>query len=56
MLGSSGANSKKSKGRAKWQRHFRDNYEVKCTKNITTELLLETCDELSDSVFTATWD
>jgi hypothetical protein len=54
MLGSSGTISKKSKGRENEQRHFIENDQEKCTKSIATEFLPQSCDGLSDSVFTAT--
>jgi hypothetical protein len=40
MLGSSGTISKKSKGMAKWQRHFIGHYGGKCTKKIAAERTL----------------
>jgi hypothetical protein len=46
----------KSKGRPKWRRQFCDNYGVPCTREVAAELLLESWDELSDTVILAGWN
>jgi hypothetical protein len=46
----------KSQGRAKWGRYFNDHYGTSCMREIAAELLLESGNELSDSVVTASWD
>jgi hypothetical protein len=46
----------KSKDRAKWRRHYCDNSGLACTRDVAAERLLESWDELSDSVIVAGWD
>jgi hypothetical protein len=46
----------KSKGRAKWKRYYHENYEVSCTRDVAAQLLLESWDELSESVILSGWD
>jgi hypothetical protein len=51
-----GALKSKGKGKAKWRRYFNDHHGTSCTRGIAAELLLESWNELSDSVVTASWD
>jgi hypothetical protein len=46
----------KSKGRAKWRLFHAENYGHPCNRDNAAWLLLESWDELSDSVLTAAWD
>jgi hypothetical protein len=46
----------KSKGKAKWRRDFNDHYGAGCTKAMRAQLLLESWNDLSESVVTAGWD
>jgi transposase len=46
----------KSKGKAKWRRYFNDHYGAGCTKEMGAQLLLESWNDLSESVVTAGWD
>jgi hypothetical protein len=46
----------KSKGKAKWRRYLNNHYGANCTREIAAELLLESGNELSDSVVIASWD
>jgi hypothetical protein len=46
----------KSKGCAKWRRFYPENYGRPCNRETVTSLLLESWDELSGSVTTATRD
>jgi hypothetical protein len=46
----------KSNGRAKRMRFYAENYRRPCKRGTVASLLLESWDELSDSVMTAAWE